>query len=213
VAAGSQDGQQQEQQGWLHPNFRLWLTSLPAAYFPAQVLQSGIKITLEAPRGVRANMLRCYGTLSDSSLAACDACGCGPHYRRLVFLLSLTHALLLERGRFGPMGWSKPYEFSDGDFSCSLQVLQGLLQHAAADRDQNMTAAAAAAIASSLAGLPLAAVEHMWGHIVYGGRVTDASDMRLLQVMLQQQLRTELLAGTGSLTGSGESWGNVVRAC
>jgi hypothetical protein len=149
-------------------------------------------------------MLRCYSTLSDSSLAACDACGCGPHYRRLVFLLSLTHALLLERGRFGPMGWSKPYEFSDGDFSCSLQVLQGLLQHSAADRDQNMTAAAAAAIASSLSGLPLAAVEHMWGHIVYGGRVTDASDMRLLQVMLQQQLRTELLAGTGGLTASGE---------
>lgn len=39
-----------------NPEFRLFLTSMPCDYFPISILQNGIKLTNEPPKGIKSNI-------------------------------------------------------------------------------------------------------------------------------------------------------------
>jgi hypothetical protein len=61
-----------------HNNFRLWLSSNPSPAFPISLLQAGLKMTTEPPKGLRANLLRLYNGISEDSYKACKATGEDP---------------------------------------------------------------------------------------------------------------------------------------
>ena len=149
----------------VHRDFRLWLTSMPTARFPVSILQNGVKLTVEPPKGLKANLLRTYATFSDDTLNACPARPVP--YRRLLFALCLFHAVIQERRKFGPLGWNIPYEFTDGDLRICVRQLRMFLEEAEAGAE-----------------VPFKVLRYTVGEINYGGRVTDDWDRRLLMTLL-----------------------------
>jgi dynein heavy chain len=76
--------------------------------------QRGVKMTTEPPKGLRANLARLYGGLTDAGYSSCRA---APKYQRLLFSLAFFHAVLLERRKFRSLGLNVPYDFNDTDFA------------------------------------------------------------------------------------------------
>ena len=69
-----------------------------------QVLQSGVKLTNEPPRGVKANVARTYNDMTDMPFESCHAKPTA--WKKLLFSLSFFHAVVQERRKFGPLGWN-----------------------------------------------------------------------------------------------------------
>jgi dynein heavy chain len=46
---------------------------MPSPQFPVMILQNGSKMTVEPPRGIKANLLRSYITLNDDFLTSCSS--------------------------------------------------------------------------------------------------------------------------------------------
>jgi dynein heavy chain len=100
----------------IHPDYRLWLTSMPSPVFPVPVLQGGLKLTNEPPKGLKANMTR---SLTDIGEARYEGCSKGREYKKLVFALAYFHAAILERRKYGAIGWNIAYEWMNSDFNTS----------------------------------------------------------------------------------------------
>lgn len=109
----------------MNPNFRLFLTSTPIEFFPVSVLQNGVKLTTEPPRGIKANLKRSYAEISDAWLNDCKK---EAIYRKMVFGVSFFHAIVQERRKFGPLGWNVTYAFNDSDLNTSFTMLKIFLE-------------------------------------------------------------------------------------
>lgn len=97
--------------------FRLWLTSMPSNQFPVTILQGGVKATIEPPKGLRNNLLRSYTQLDANDFE--NVCEKPSAYKSLMWGLCFFNALIIERRKFGPLGWNLPYAFSNSDLEIS----------------------------------------------------------------------------------------------
>ena len=168
----------------VHPDFRLFLTSMPATYFPVPVLQNGVKVTNEPPKGIRANLTRSLAQLPDwEKWDECSGVIGLNTWKRLAFSVCFYHAIIQERRKFGPLGWNILSQFNDSDLETNVMVLKMFLQEQPE--------------------VPYDALTYLTGQIAYGGRVTDDQDRRCAMSILRQFYAPEVLEPGYKYSASG----------
>ncbi|KTF99173.1 hypothetical protein cypCar_00041532 [Cyprinus carpio] len=102
-----------------------------------------------------------------------------PPRARLYFLLAWFHAVIQERLRYAPLGWSKKYEFGESDLRSACDTVDTWLDDTAKGR-QNI----------SPDKIPWAALRTLMAQSIYGGRIDNEFDQRLLNTFLERLFTT-----------------------
>jgi len=154
--------------------FHLWLSAEETTAFAPILLQQSIKATFEAPPGLKRNLQRTYSAWSEEEIGAMGDIGA-----RLMLLLAWLHAVMQERRNFVPQGWTKFYEFSVGDLRSGCGVMQ-----LAADSAQ-----------SEQGHIDWAYIHGLIENSVYGGRIDNEYDLRVLRCFMERFFCEEVLQG------------------
>ena len=151
-----------------HRNFRLFLTMEANPSIPVNILRQSRILMNEPPPGIKANLLDSLRNIPPSRLSQ------GPAEKvRLYFLLAWFHAVVQERLRYVPLGWSKTYDFNDSDMASAFLTIDSWLGRAAKSR-ANIDPAA----------IPWDAVKTLIKQSVYGGRIDSDFDQRILDAFV-----------------------------
>ncbi|CAM6084343.1 unnamed protein product [Calypogeia fissa] len=152
-----------------HADFRLWLTTEPTEAFPLGILQRSLKVVTEPPNGLKLNMRSSYAKITEENLSDC------PHqaYRPQVFVVAFFHAVVQERRKYGRLGWNVAYDFNETDLRISLALISTYLKKAYDNKDDQ---------------IPWGTLRYLIGEAMYGGRVSDSFDRRILSTYLDEYL-------------------------
>ncbi|KAJ3022561.1 Cytoplasmic dynein 2 heavy chain 1 [Thoreauomyces humboldtii] len=155
-----------------HASFRLWMTSEAHAKFPASLSQNSLKITVEAPPGVKKNLQRTYEAWSPEFIAN------GPvHRAQALFALAWFHAVIQERRTYLPQGWQKFYEYSAADLRSSADLVATMCNNTKT---------------------PQWGVLHgLLENAIYGGRIDDVYDALKLRTYLAQFFNDDVFLVNG----------------
>jgi dynein heavy chain len=156
-----------------HKDFRLWLTSEPSPHFPAYILQNGVKMTVEPPKGMRASLIGSWFKIEEEWLESCTKPAV---FKKLLFGLTFLHATVIERRKFGPLGWNVKYVFSGPDLSICMDQLKIFLD----DMKEGEH-------------IPFSALAYLAGECNYGGRCTDDKDRRCLVNIISEFYHEQIL--------------------
>ncbi len=151
-----------------HPAFRMFLTMETVPSVPVSVLRQARILMNEPLPGVRANLLDTLMSIPEHRLHS------GPAEKGTLYLmLAWLHAVIQERLRYTPLGWSKVYEFNDSDLSAALATIDSWLTRSAQGRAN-----------IGPANIPWPALRGLLKHAVYGGRVDSEFDQQILDTFI-----------------------------
>ena len=185
------------QENLVNPNFRLWLTSMPVGFFPVSILQNSLKLTTEPPSGIKSNMKKLFDDITEEKTEPIskpiDPLNKTPeeikqeeeqqikdnkikkqHFTKILYCLSLFHAVLQERKKFGPIGFNIRYDFNQSDYDTSSQLVNIYLSEADVDY------------------VPWDSILYLIGEVTYGGSITDETDRIVMNSTLLKFINENL---------------------
>ncbi|KAJ8297986.1 LOW QUALITY PROTEIN: hypothetical protein KUTeg_024517 [Tegillarca granosa] len=156
-----------------HNEFRLWMTAEVHPKFPTILLQSSLKITYEAPPGVSRNLKRTYESWSPEYISKTG----NVMRSQALFALAWFHAVVQERRMYIPQGWTKFYEFSLSDLRAGADIIDRLCKPGQ-EMQWNF-------------------VHGLFEFAIYGGRVDNPFDNRVMVSYLKQFFDPSILSAQG----------------
>jgi dynein heavy chain 2 len=101
---------------------------------------------------------------------------------QMLFILSWFHALICERRTYIPQGWVKYYEFSYGDLRAGDSILSDILKESSGKEPQWQK------------------IYGLLENAIYGGRVDNDFDLRVLRTYMSQLFKNQTLKGQEALS-------------
>merc|ERR1711871_478223 len=156
-----------------HKNFRVFLTSDPSNGLPIGLLNRSIKLTSEAPSGLKANLKRAFTSFNKEVINEADS-----KSKSIIFGLCHFHAVLIERKAFGSLGYNMMYPFGLADLRDSAVCLANYMEANAGGK------------------IPWADLRYIFGEIMYGGHIINDFDRLMCMTYLNWFMKDELLEET-----------------
>eukprot|EP00439_Symbiodinium_sp_Y106_P017147 s1754_g2.t1 len=202
----------------VNEQFRLWLTSMPSSEFPISVLQNGMKMTIEPPKGLKSNLLRAFSSIDPDWFA--EACTrsteCKQTFRKMLFGLCFFHALIQDRPKDSSIhlsgalylrtSWLEHpvYQFSEPDRQICMMQLRSHVQPSITIWDNSDTTRVTCRMfLEENDSVPYAALRYTAAEANYGGRVTDVHDRRCINFLLTDFYCPEILKDDYKFSPSG----------
>ncbi len=190
----------------VHSDFHLFLTADINAKLPNSLLLASEVVVVEVPTGLRSGTLRFFQEHIDSmstTSSSPPSTGGGDELvaaqckrnnnlllpvetNRIHALLAWLHAIIIERQRYIPVGWSKRYEFSETDALCALRTVNDWMINTAL---KVRGGGGGKGIISPLSGqpqhvspddIPWSALCALLKESIYGGKVDNVFDRWIL---------------------------------
>ncbi|GMH57655.1 hypothetical protein TL16_g02438 [Triparma laevis f. inornata] len=152
-----------------HENFRIFLSSDPSKQIPIGLIERCIKLTNDPPSGLKANLIGAISSFSKEDYEDAE-----PRTRGILFGLCYFHAVVVERKKFGGIGYNMMYPFALGDLRDSAKCLNNYMENAPTK-------------------IPWADLRYIFGEIMYGGHIVNDFDRLMAEKMLEFIMKDELL--------------------
>jgi len=157
-------------------NFRLFLTMEIHPKVPRTLVRMSQVFVFEPPAGIKASLQRTYSTVITQARG--DR---APAERpRLHFLLSWFHAIVQERLRYTPIGWSKHYEFNESDQRCAMDTIDEWVDEVSKEMPN-----------VDPTKIPWDAIKTLISQSMYGGKIDNEFDNKILSSLADQFFRVE----------------------
>lgn len=103
----------------------------------------------------------------------------------MIFTICFLHSIVVERRKFGSLGWCIPYEFNNSDLEASLMFVEKYLT--------SLATQAPAPGTNQQVSMNMTVVKYMVCEVQYGGRITDDLDRELFGAYGVDYLKEQML--------------------